>query len=52
MACGQGIEGCGHFENSPIDQNYANSNCEGDPRGAWRGLALAVDFNGNTDWYR
>ena len=29
-----------------------NEACKTDPRGAWRGLAVAVDFDGNIDWYR
>ena len=36
----------------PIDQSVVDQCKNGDPRGAWRGLALAVDFNGNIDWYR
>ena len=37
VACGQGIE------------NHAH---KGDPRVAWRGTAVGVNFDGSMDWYR
>ena len=52
LACGQGFEGCAFGNHNPIDQSVVDQCKNDDPRGAWRGLALAVDFDGNIDWYR
>ena len=51
LACGQGLEGCDHFSETPVDQSLVEQ-CKTDPRLAWRGVAVAVDFDGNIDWYR
>ena len=52
LACGQGLEGCeGHFDEIPVDPSLIEQ-CKTDPRKAWRGVAVAVDREGNIDWYR
>ena len=40
--CGQGQEGC---KNSQVDQSVVDQ-CKKDPRGAWRGTAVAVGMDG------
>jgi len=55
LACGQGIENCNE---APVDQSLITqcqtSGPEGgpDPRTNWRGLAIAIDQQGDIEWYR
>ena len=48
LACGTGIEGCGHTAVG----SALRRECNADPRKKWRALTIELDADGNEVWHR